>query len=56
MSDTNRKINLSPEELKIYQDLFDKYKDEPQEQKRVKFEVETNGMKPSDLAKWEDMF
>lgn len=45
-------INLSEDEKQIYKKLLDKYKGEPSDQRRVKFEVETNGMKPSELEKF----
>ena len=50
-----KRIEFSEEEKKIYVKLLAKYEGEPAEQKRVKFEVENNGMKPSELEKWEEM-
>ena len=51
--------DLPKEERRIYKKLMDKYKDSParkSEQSRIKHAIEVDGMLPSALEKWEEMF
>ena len=52
-------LDLPFEELLVYDRLLEKYEDSPakrSEQGRIRFEVETEGILPSALAEWEEMF